>query len=228
MQRRTIHYLAPLTAVLLLVAMALGNLTRTSPQDAEPFHLRVRLAAQEVPRRIGAWESHDVEPPPSAVRLLKPNVLLSRVYQNTATGRDAQFLLVHCKTARDMAGHYPRNCYTSHGWTLDWDRPKDWLVGGLKIPGTEYCFSYHYPEGTISKIVANFMVMPDGQILRDIEGVRMAAADYTKHFFGAAQIQLVIGAEVPQEERDAIFHELIGANLPLIEVLRTGLTPPQD
>lgn len=214
--------MAPVLTVALLAAMGIANLRRPQPEDAEPYHRRVRDAAGLMPRRVGAWVGRDVPAPRTAVQLLKPNVLINRIYQNPQTGYSATLLLVQCKTARDMSGHFPPVCYPAHGWVLNDTVEKDWQTNGLTITGMEYGFNYMKPGDSFHKIIANFMIMPDGQIIRDIKGVRRAASDYVRHFFGAAQMQLVMDTAIPGPERDAIFVELIGANRDVIDVLRSG------
>lgn len=225
---RRVNRYAPLLAVLLLAMMGLGNLSRPDAADAEPYHARVREAAEAIPHQIGDWIGRDVEPPREAVELLRPNVLVSRIYEHAVTGRSVTLLLVHCKDARDMAGHYPPNCYPAHGWVVQDSRPRDWQVGGVTIRGTEYRLSYRRATGTDRMIVDNFMIMPDGSFLREMEGVYNAAADYRAHFFGAGQMQLVMDATIPASERDAIFNELVGANMAVIDALRSGVETAGD
>lgn len=220
---RKMNLYAPLLAAALLAGMGVQHWRQPTPADAAPFFARVRDAAAHVPQRIGAWTGVDVPMPPAAAQLLKPNVLLARQYTNADTHETATFVLVHCKDARDMAGHYPPNCYPAHGWNQQSATPRDWHIHGRAIHGMEYAFRYAGAMGGRRMIVEDFMVMPDGQTLRHIAGVRRAAADYTRHFFGAGQIQLVMDASIAPARRTAIFHEIIGANLPLIEALGSGV-----
>jgi hypothetical protein len=146
--------------------------------------------------------------------------MVNRQYRNVMTGRIVTLLLVHCRDARDLAGHYPPVCYPAHGWTQDSAAPHDWSVGDLVIEGTEYHFSFKRPLATRRIVVADFMVLPGGPILRDMQGVRRVADDYTQHFLGAAQIQLLMDAAIPAEERDAIVAELVAGIRPAIDAVR--------
>ena len=220
--KRLASRLTPTVSVGLLVAMGIGSLTRTKPKDIEPYHQAVRDAVGALPMRIGSWVGTDNEIPRAAIQLLHPNVLFNRKYRNLKTGHTATLMLVHCKDARDIAGHYPPICYPAHGWTLESDKPDVWLINDLEIHGTEYGFSFDHLGETTRTVIQNFMVMPNGQILPDMQGVRKAAADYTRHFYGAAQIQLVTRADIPKRVRDAFLQELLGPNEDLIETLRSG------
>lgn len=206
----------------LLSAIGTASLIRPGLDDAEPFHERIRLATRAIPYQIGLWSGEDKQLPPAAIKLLRPNVLFNRAYHNLETGQQVTLLLVQCKDARDLAGHYPPICYPAHGWIEDYARPRDWTVRGLNIQAMEYGFSFARLEDTSRIVVYNFMVLPDGQILRDMQGVRQAADDYTRHFFGAAQVQLIADAIVPDARRGQAFHDLLAANQPLLEALMSG------
>lgn len=225
---RRINRYAPFTAVVLLAAIGIGNLSRPEAADAEPYHQRMLEAAEAIPLQIGHWVGRPVEPEAEAVELLRPNVIVSRVYENSLTNRAVNFLLVQCKDARDMAGHYPPNCYPGQGWEIDGQTALNWSVGGIEIPLMEYRMVFRSPEGTMRMIVYNFMILPDGQMLSSIRGVYDAAANYRTHFFGAGQVQLVMDANIPAAERQAIFRELIGANVAVLNTLRSGVDLRQD
>lgn len=220
MMKPTTHFVSILASLALLAGMAAARMTRPAPEDAEPYHRQVRDAANALPFQIGNWFGTDQEVTPAAIQMLQPNVLVSRRYRNIHTGRVATVLLVHCRDARDLAGHYPPVCYPAHGWATDFTTPRRWDVAGLSIDGTEYGFSFRMPTETKRMVVASFMVLPGGPILPDMTGVRHAAADYTRHFYGAAQIQLILDAGIPTAERDAIFRELAGACRGVIDALR--------
>lgn len=206
-------------ALFVLSAIAVTALARPPAADAEPYHQRVQLAAEAMPTIIGDWVGSDSQPPQSAVKMLRPNVLISREFLNEKTGRHAALLFVHCKDARDLAGHFPLICYPANGWSIEHTEPAQWEVGGLTIPGTEYHFAFHRPNGVTTMFISNFIIMPDGTLLPDMHGVQQAAADYQRHFFGAAQIQIAVMGDVTAPERRQIFQQLIGANLPIIHAI---------
>ena len=70
---------APVASLMLLGVMQLAKSQRLTPADAEPYHQQVKLAADAIPYRIGQWVGSDQDVPPSAIRLLQPNVLFNRL-----------------------------------------------------------------------------------------------------------------------------------------------------
>src|ERR1044071_5301891 len=181
--------LALMLSSALLLGMTLEAMSLRRPEDAEPYHAKVRQAAENLPSRIGDWivqQTDKADIPKEAVTLLRPNVIFYRKYRNVASGREVTFLLVQCGDARDLVGHYPPVCYVNQGWTLRQKVTQDWtLDDGMKLYGMEYEFdrmAFKPAEGlgayptTIR--VANFMILPDGnQIVRDMDAVRQAASD---------------------------------------------------
>jgi hypothetical protein len=130
-----------------------------------------------------------------------------------------------------MIGHYPPNCYPAHGWTALSARPMEWQVKDprvtgsdqyVKITGTEYEFNMVDKGNSISQVVDDLLILPDGTFAENMEQVIRADADYLRRFYGAAQIQVMMDAGIPSDERREIFNELIGATLPMIEALRSG------
>lgn len=215
----------PLIAtVILLIAIVAEGFYRPQPQDAEPFHARVRQAVEQVPKVIGDWEGNDSQLPPAAVALLRPNATLSRRYINKTRNQVADLLIVQCRDARDMGGHYPPVCYPAHGWTRVAERPVEWQIAGKNILGMEYEFSRIVEGRSVSCVVSDLMILPDGRFVREMDRIRRAAADYLRQFYGAAQIQIVTNAGVPAEERHEIASTLLEANVPLLDALCAGGT----
>ena len=214
-----------LTTLMLLAGVTLEAFVRPRPADAEPFHRRIREAALDVRTAFGDWESEEVPAQPEAVALLRPNVILQRRYFNRRTGRVADFLLVQCGDARDMAGHYPPICYPAHGWEALTPQPGEWDVGGRKLSGVEYNFTKVDDGRVITRFVRNLMILPDGTLVREMERIRAVASNNLQQFYGAAQIQIVMDAAVPAAERDAIFAELLNPHMSLIDALGSGGRP---
>jgi hypothetical protein len=211
-----------LMTLVLLAGVTLEAFVRPRPLDAEPFHRRIREAAVKVPTAFGDWESEEVPVPPAAVALLRPNVIFQRRYTNRRTGRLAEFLLVQCGDARDMAGHYPPICYPAHGWDTLPPRSGEWDVSGRKFAGVEYHFTKIDDGQVVSRFVRNLMILPDGTLVREMDRIRAVASNRLRQFYGAAQIQIVIDAAVPAAERDEIFAELLNPHLSLVDALGSG------
>jgi hypothetical protein len=183
--------------------MGATRLSFTVPADAAPYHQRVREAASQLPLQIGRWTGEDVPEPYDVINKLRANVLISRRYEDLVAGRRVTLLLVQCEDAALLAGHYPPTCYHNQGYFELADEPRDWVAGDLRITGTQYEFGENQAGGA-TMVIANFFVMPDGRILRDIEAVNSAANDIRARYYGAAEFQIVFDPDTPQDERDQI------------------------
>jgi len=213
-------WIAACTSAALLVAVAIDGRARDPAIDTAPYHLRVQAAKATLPLRIGEWVGTDLETPPAAVALLRPNVLLNRRYRNSRTGESVTFLFVHCSDARDLVGHYPPVCYPSSGLTAGGAEPIDWTVGGVEIHAMRYRFTDARLSTPSETIVDNFMVLPSGETGRDMESMRLVAKDRRQRVYGAAEVQVVSSGDMGDERRSAAFRALIEAALPLIGTLK--------
>jgi hypothetical protein len=217
---------APVLVLLLLGGICAERaLFHLPPGDPDAFHARVRDVAEHVPDRIGDWVGTVVEPPASAVSLLKPNYLRSLRFENATTKERASLVMVQCRDARDMTGHWPPNCYPAHGWTLRSTAKKDLLVGRRKVPVTAYRFTIEAIDRYEEIVVYNFFARPDGVVEDGREGVRQVAEDPRMKVFGAAQFQVVFEAHTPEPRRDEVFRTLVGGVFPLVETLLEGARP---
>ncbi len=120
-----------------------------------------------------------------------------------------------------MTGHYPPICYPSNGEKMLDSRPFHLKAGDMWIDGTEYQFKAKRDQGCDRKSVYDFCVVPGRGIVPDITGVRAAAGDYQRRYFGAAQFQVVLDADQPTEVRDDVFTTLIGSDAGIIPTLYT-------
>jgi hypothetical protein len=216
--------LAPLICLIILAAMHTEVRARIQPADAEPYHQRAKAAISSLPYQLNGWIGRDDDIPPAAIKLLHPNYMVSRTYIDPLNiSRSAGLLIVQCKDSRDMLGHYPPVCYPAHGMTKISEQQRDWSVGdNTTIPGTEYVFSFNDGISKSHMAVYNFMIVPNVGIVRDMTGVEHAAKNYQQRFFGAAQFQVTMNADMPQFDRDRIFAALVGANLKMIDTLKSG------
>jgi hypothetical protein len=216
---------APVALTLLLLSGALADKVKfhLPPADAAEYHARVRRVAAELPYNVGPWLGTEVPVPPSAVTLLRTNVIVSRQYQHVRSGRTASVLIVQCEDARDLIGHYPPVCYPAHGWSKRSAAPAIRELDGESIPVTDYTFTSTRIDRASELRISNFMVLPDGQICRDMDGVETAARDYRRKFFGAAQVQIVTAAEWSDADRDELFSHVMGAAGPLLREMSSGV-----
>jgi hypothetical protein len=94
----------------------------------------------------------------------------------------------------------------------------------VDIAGKEYTFASQHMNGDI--LVDNFIIVP-GHYVRDMDAVGRQTGDFTRRFYGAAQVQLVFNdpSRWPVEERREAASALIGAYSTLLEEIRMGGQP---
>ena len=238
MNNLALTLLAPVVSVGLLATMAAQDARRLRPEHAEEYHARVKAAIEAVPEHIGTLVSARRDVPQAAMKLLRPNVILSRSYTDVLDPQArADLLIVHCRDPRDMLGHFPPVCYRGNGNDMVEQTPRKWVVkargagaAGREIQGMEYVFEQQVRDpGTLSNVklttvVYNFLVVPDrSDTLLDMDALQRAAKDYQRRAFGAAQFQLVFfGPGRPplgQKQRDELFAKLVGSALPAIDTI---------
>jgi hypothetical protein len=197
-----------------------------TPADVGEYHRRVREAGGAVPAHIGGWVGSDTAVPAQAVRLLDPNLLVSRHYVNVEDGRSAGFLLVHCADAHDMAGHFPPRCYPAAGWTLRARRPREWTVGGLRVAGFEYDFSKDSLEEHRGITVASTLLRPGGQVFPDMAAMTRSILGAGGQSSGAGQLQVYFDDDrLSQDQRDAAVVALLGGYRPVIDAILGDVRP---
>ncbi len=225
--------LAPVLALGLLGAMAMEQRTHVPPPDVAPYHASVVKAFEDAAAKtwtIGMWSGKDVQIPPAAQRLLRLNANISRDYldsnpgtiENPRRARVASMLIVQCRDSSDMDGHWPPNCYPARGEKKIAEYRRTITVNGQAIPLIEYQFEGVMQGRSSRHSIYNFLIIPGRGIVRDMADVRAAAADYRTRFLGAAQFQVIMDAYIPQDEREAIFAELIGPFQAVIKAINSG------
>jgi len=222
---RRISTLSLTLTSLLLLGIAAERSMQPRPADAEGYHTAVAAEIDAVPYRIGQWVGVDVEQPPAAVKLLNANRILSRRYRIVDHPGVVDLLIVHCRDARDLQGHYPPTCYPAHGWTAVSSEPKIYMAGPRAIPAVEYFFTQTLPERSAAIRIAGVLARPDGQYPRDMKGVSEMARDYQRRFYGAAQLQVLIHGDLSQEQRDAIANEFLTACGGVLDAIAQGAAP---
>ncbi|WP_432799316.1 exosortase-associated EpsI family protein [Poriferisphaera sp. WC338] len=212
-------------AIAVLVGVGITTAMRPKPQDASAFHALAGQAVLSLPKQIGDWSSKSQEIPAAAIKLLNTNDIISRTYVNNKTGLSAALLLIYTKDARDMLGHYPPVCYPANGYKQISAAKIDWPADNLNMTGMDYTFVMRQGNTNVGKVnVANFILLPSGRIVRDMNELDKTAADYTRHFYGAAQLQLVTAPQITDKQRQQIFNELIGSNVDIINTLIHGVS----
>ncbi len=242
MNRIVLFLIPPLFSAALLGGILVEKSRHVTPEHTDAYHERCREALDPetgiVPIRIDpSWvRVEDTELHPAAVKLLRPNATINRVYRDTRTTgfyrTNVTLMIVQCRDTRDMAGHFPPICYPSNGYTsiagTD-DRPgeeRDWYINGMHIPGVEYRYATTRRGITERQAICNFMIVPGKGIVRDMDGVRKAAEDYQQRYYGAAQVWVVMDANLPVEQRNEIFEQIMTPNIPVLETLLSeGISP---
>lgn len=214
--------------------------------SAGPFHAKVGKEILDLPTTLGNWTlAEKVEPPPAAQQLLRPNALTARIMRNSATGKQATLIVVQCRDARDMAGHYPPNCYPAHGWqwrneplpaesisitsgvtTGESDIAAHASDGGtnarepLRIPYQVYDFKRVGGVIREKRIrIFSFFAIPGTGLVPDIKSVKQAAEDYRVRPYGAAQIQVIVDGYEQDSDSKAIFEDVMKECGSLLHVL---------
>ena len=128
-----------------------------------------------------------------------------------------------------MAGHYPPICYPAAGQPeIGAGQDFAFQLDGVGIAGKEYLFLQKSLPVT-RQCVYDFFIVPGKELVKaddpltvaDMPDVRKAAADYQRRYYGAAQFQVVMDADYPQELRESIVRTIIGANARALSVLNT-------
>ncbi|MCX5662430.1 MAG: exosortase-associated EpsI family protein [Planctomycetota bacterium] len=213
----------PILALLVLGGMAAEKRLLHAPAgDSDAYHDRVLAVSENIPMNVDGYVGHNETILPAAVALLRPNVIFNRRYDNREARLSATLLLVQCRDARDILGHYPPVCYPAHGWVQENAVPRDWSIDGMEIHGMEYTFAANSPTKSGRITILDFMLLPAGGTVRDMKGVITAAGDSRRKLFGAGQVQVVMDADMGPEDREAVFKTLITAAGPTLKAIMAG------
>lgn len=220
---------APILCLGVLGVSMWENSRHAKQVDAVAFHAAAKQAIDRWPPLVGNWAGRDRELPPAAVNLLKPNAHFCREFYNTNEQwrRPVSLLVVQCRRASDMSGHYPPNCYPRNGKPMVWEGERTWTIPGETTPirGMEYHFEYGSIRNPQRTIVYNFFVLPDKGVVPDMQQVRDASGNFQRRHFGAAQIQVVFDDDgfIDRDWRDQVFAALIGSNPGVLSTLSQAI-----
>jgi hypothetical protein len=223
---RRVTAAAPAVAfVLLLLILVTRGAGVQAPSWAEAYHEEVAAAIERVPYKIGDWVGTDVDVPPAAQQLLRPNKLMQRRYRNIETGRTFNVLIVHCKDSRDLVGHFPPVCYPANGWSPQGVQDASFALASGTFPARVYEFN-RIVDGVEQRLrVFSFFVVPSGEaeIASDYDSLSAASRDRRLTGLGAAQLQLIGGEGFTEAERQAVIDEFIQALEPVIRLIGEGM-----
>ena len=69
-------------------------------------------------------------------------------------------------------------------------------------------------------VVSNFMIVPDGRLVRDMKGLGEGSNSKTHNLFGAAQMQVVVPVYLTANVREQVYRELVAGYWPLIQSIQ--------
>lgn len=208
-----------LAAALMLVSMVLIGVSPGQSLGRDQAYLdAISAAAKSLPYRIGPWIGADIEPQQPAVELLKPNALMQRRYVRSDGSASFTLLFVHCGDARDMQGHYPPVCYPAHGWVITGSVPSSFILGRVEAPARIYRMSALRGGNEQRMTIMNFFAVPSESqpLAPDMNAVNRAAGGTARAALGAAQTQLIVGADVSDEHMAALMSEIAPALEPIV------------
>lgn len=193
-----------------LIALLGIGAFRSSPGESEQamsYHDEVREIVESIPIDFGGWVGERIELPPAATSLLNPNALVARRFIHRERMISATLMIVQCRDARDMAGHFPPRCYPANGWlTRDEDMQQLAEVDGNQLA----VYRYHRVAGRNERdiTVYNLFALPTGDTSVSMKDVYRISADYEFRYYGAAQIQIIIDGSVDPDEHGWILDEM--------------------
>lgn len=221
-----LRLLAPiLAAAALCASIVIGGTRVAETPGTREYHERVAEAISRVPYKIGPWLGQDLETPLYAVKLLKPNKILQRRYDNFQTGEVVTLMIVHCGDVRDMIGHFPPNCYPAHGWRSLKTVDVPIRLGFGSFPSKHYTFD-RLTDGLDNQTMAvrGFFVLPGGdvQIVSEYQHVIDASQSAVRSGLGAAQIQLLSSGANRAIDRPEVVESFLSAIEPAIREIASG------
>lgn len=220
--------LAPLLCAILLAGVAgWRTATRAPSADTSAYMARVAHQIDGLPYRIGNYIGVDASVTPYAVDLLDPNRILQRKYTDPETGEGFSLVIVHCKIAKDMTGHYPPNCYPRAGW-VEVAEPEGVTVDVREalIPARRYRYELQrglFP-GRID--ILNFFVLPVGpqRFGSDMRLVDRSSRSTAQSRLGAAQLQIITPAEMAEDSRRRIWEQTLDVVYPALAEIAEGVS----
>ena len=209
--------IAPLLALLLILSYpwAFGN-QGVDQVSNSLRHLEIKKSIESLPFRLGNWHMYENLPlPVGSMKILNPNAYISRSYQRLGEGNSikANFVLIHCSSARDMNRHHPAKCYPQDGWTILPNDSKDFSMvhgSGITIDYRVQTFERLDNSGTKRVItVINTFLLPGIGGRSGVENLEIIASDKQMSDNGVAQIQINIQDDYRSDDRMAMVRQMV-------------------
>lgn len=212
----------PICFMILAGIGLLGN-NPTNTARIDSYHEQVRQIIESIPPEVDGWVGQQVPLPQSATSLLRPNAIISRHYVHLDRGLQATLLIVQCRDARDMAGHYPPVCYPGNGW-LQREEPTDLVIPAFDQEIRRYVFHRVAGRDERDIYVYDLFALPTGETTLSMTDVRRLSSDYANRQLGAAQIQIVIDGQTDLKEHEWILDQMYAIVASAVEAVREGRT----
>lgn len=224
--RQRLREIGPVLSLALMLALPLLlSVGEYWTPETEARHAQIARAVDAVPWNIGAWTGQEEEVPAAAEAMLRPNALLSRKYRRLGTERsEVTVVIVHCRDVRDMYGHYPPICYPNVGWTRDKaaDAYREITLDGEPVTIKKYRFIKDLGLGVEEELrVFSFFVLPNGDVVTELEDVRELLKRPGSYSLGVAQIQCVRSGSANLQEDQQVINEVLNGMSDLFGVLRS-------
>lgn len=223
---RWMRGLPPVVSAIVLAIAAAGNIRPAESGAEAAAHLeRVAAVIDAAPYRIGRWIGRDVEPTQAATNLLRPNRILQRTYTDPDDGSWFSVLIVHCRDARDMLGHYPPNCYPASGWAEAGARDVSWEGSGVSAaPARAYEFRRRRGVERDGLVILGLFATPFGatRLGPGLELVDEASRSRVDTAWGVGQVQVITTDAADEAERAEMWAAARTALAPVLDAMTRG------
>jgi hypothetical protein len=96
-------------------------------------------------------------------------------------------------------------------------------AGDLNLTGMRYTFTSSRFGHYFSEVVFNCFVLPNGKVIRDMDGYAAAATSERMRAYGGAELQVVADEAAPAAQRDEMIERLLTAYEPIIKATASGV-----
>jgi len=217
----------PLIAALCAMAVVAPASLYVNPPTppTRAYFEQVREQVRSIPLMMGPYVGQDAEVAQAARELLRPNAILQRRYSPLSRDRGFSLLITHCGDARDMYGHYPRNCYPNAGWRLMTTEVGEIPDGdGGTIPVELYRFESQAEDESDKLLVYNFFALPsdDRPFATDMDTLWQVVRQRSVRGMGVAQFQVLFDGNETEENITSTFEALMPRLRPVIQTVVRG------
>ena len=115
-QTRRSRILIPFCGLVLIIAAGIADGVITNRWDRSGSLQQVSKLLSDLPKKIGEWESIELEIPPQQLVIAGATGSVARQYTHTKTGASIQVTLL-CGPHGPISLHPPTVCFTGAGWT---------------------------------------------------------------------------------------------------------------